>query len=258
MKPRHYIAAVLVIVIVGIYAQQARANIYGSTLMGWWTLDSNNISGTTATNSVVGGNNGTLMASPSASRGALGQAISFNGTTQHIKTASTTNLDLTNFTVSTWVKGNNNAGTSVITQFVNKASLNTAGQWINYTFTWDHTAAAYVGSFTFSWGSGVTYPVVKATTAPLANRWYHMVGTYDSANLKLYVDGKLNTTLAETHTPDTGEAPLYIGSGSGAAGTPAVYFPGVVDDVRIYNRAITAAEVMQLYQNGKGLHLNTF
>ena len=78
--------------------------------------------------------------------------------------------------------------------------------------------------------------------------WYHVVGIYDQQNLSIYIDGVIDgSNNIGAITPYTGSAPLRIGNilhtDHGGAGV----FDGVIDDVRIYNRALTDVEVSQLY-----------
>ncbi len=73
--------------------------------------------------------------------------------------------------------------------------------------------------------------------------WHHLVGTFDGANIALFVDGAMRGT--GTGTPQSNTEPLAIGaSATGASYRP---FVGDIDDVRIYERALSADEVAQLY-----------
>jgi hypothetical protein len=91
------------------------------------------------------------------------------------------------------------------------------------------------------WGGGV---VCTATTLPLsATTWYHCAFTYDGTNSALYVNG-VACTLTGVTTPQTG-TPSIVRVGSWGSGE---YFNGQIDDVRIYNRALTQAEITQVYR----------
>ena len=83
----------------------------------------------------------------------------------------------------------------------------------------------------------------SATTFSEGN-WHHVVATYDGTSSKLYVDGSLEgqVAIAGTITPST--APLAIGR-NGIQDTDR--FRGSIDDVRIYDRALSAAEVAILH-----------
>ncbi|HEX8298817.1 MAG TPA: LamG-like jellyroll fold domain-containing protein, partial [Rubricoccaceae bacterium] len=83
--------------------------------------------------------------------------------------------------------------------------------------------------------------------APVAaNTFTHLVGTYDGARMRLYVNGALASDVAQEGAIRTTDLPLLIGQ---MLPSDAAYnFPGTIDDVRVYNVALTAAEVGGLYQ----------
>ena len=71
---------------------------------------------------------------------------------------------------------------------------------------------------------------------------YFVTCTYDGSNEKMYVNGTLAATGSTTATPLTGTGNLYVGGGSSGW-----YFPGIIDDVRVYDRALSANEIGYLY-----------
>ena len=73
------------------------------------------------------------------------------------------------------------------------------------------------------------------------NTWTHVAMTYDGANLRFYQGGVLVSTVAATGSMTNGNGPLIIG---GTTIWPAEFFTGRIDEVRIYNRALTAAEIV--------------
>jgi hypothetical protein len=90
-----------------------------------------------------------------------------------------------------------------------------------------------------------------APAAPEPNRWYHLVGVRDAASgtLKLYVDGQLAATksvcLGEASTGHT-----VIGRGKYGGG-PVDYLNGAVDQVHVYDRALSDSDVSVLFSSGK-------
>ncbi|MEM1971239.1 MAG: LamG domain-containing protein, partial [Candidatus Anstonellales archaeon] len=79
-------------------------------------------------------------------------------------------------------------------------------------------------------------------------QWHYAVVTYDGSTLNLYVDGSLVATRTNiTAIPHTSNTPLVIGKDSNDSKR---YFRGDIDEVRIYNRALTAQEVSDAYNNG--------
>ena len=89
-----------------------------------------------------------------------------------------------------------------------------------------------------------------STDTAVVGTWYHLVMTYDGANVKMYKDAVLKTTTAETTNIVTSAHPLRIGCET--AGNYA--FDGSVDEVRIYNRTLSLAEITKNYKHGKSKH----
>lgn len=118
------------------------------------------------------------------------------------------------------------------------------------------------GKLNFACGTGVssnTYKSITSTTtlSSLSAGWHHFVGTYDGFNTKVYIDGVLEGTLAAYTT----KTPLYynrtnsifVGAEAGSSATTpvsTVYFTGRISDVRIYATALSADDVLQLYNIG--------
>jgi hypothetical protein len=114
----------------------------------------------------------------------------------------------------------------------------------------------------YSWDGGPQHAISSASTYA-DNRWHHAVGTQTSgSNIKLYVDGVLQQTTV-FGTSYTGYTNSYfrIGAYEGTAGATPVagvdgYFPGLIDDVRVYNRALSAQEIKRLYELGATSYVN--
>jgi hypothetical protein len=102
-------------------------------------------------------------------------------------------------------------------------------------------------------GYNIGVPVISNNwdnSSPIIGKWYHVVGTRDNSIIKLYINGQLilnNSTLTTTSgsTPSYG-SPTYVTFGARNGGA-SQYIQGSLDDIHIYNRAITAAEVKALY-----------
>lgn len=114
------------------------------------------------------------------------------------------------------------------------------------------------GKMSFAIGTGIssnTYISVNSVTtlSQLSSGWHHFVGTYDGLSSKLYIDGELETTVNKYSSA----IPVYYADnytfvGAEAGGnttTPAGnYFNGRISDVRIYATALSAANILELYQ----------
>ena len=80
---------------------------------------------------------------------------------------------------------------------------------------------------------------VNATAALATNTWTHLAMTYDGTTMRLYVNGTQVATRAQTGSIATSTSALRIGGNS----VWGEWFSGQIDEVRVYNRALTAAEV---------------
>ena len=82
--------------------------------------------------------------------------------------------------------------------------------------------------------------------------WYHVAATYDGATMKLYINGVQDPTeLERIGNIDHADAPLRIGHGSQWVGTDTSYpFKGKIDEVRIYDRALSQREIRKQYLKG--------
>jgi len=80
--------------------------------------------------------------------------------------------------------------------------------------------------------------------------WHHAVGVYDGTNAYIYVDGVLKATQGGSGINSSNDVSFYIGMGSAGAGAIS-YFNGLIDEVAIYNRALTPAEITDIYNNTK-------
>src|SRR5262249_21949187 len=85
---------------------------------------------------------------------------------------------------------------------------------------------------------GVDSYATSSTNLPIGS-WSHLAATYDGSLLKLYINGNLVSSLGITGLLDTSNGVLRIGGNS----IWGEYFNGLIDDVRIYNRALNQAEV---------------
>ena len=187
-------------------------------------------SGTTAADSSGKGNTGTLANATWTASGKFGSALTFNGTSSQVNIPDNTTLDLTNgMTLSAWVY-----------------PTSAASGWRTVILkenTSDLVYSLYGSSdISFPQGMRVAGGLTKSasgTVAPPPNTWTYLAVTYDGANLRMYVNGALTSTVAATGNMANSTLPLRIG-GNAIWGE---YFTGRIDEVRIFNRALPAAEV---------------
>jgi hypothetical protein len=240
--------------------QGAGGGAPSSGLVGWWKFDEG--SGTSAADSSGGGNTGTLT--PNATgvwvAGKINNAANLNGTSQYVDVAnpSNFNFDYSNpFTLAAWIYRTSSADADdEIMAHEDSAFLNGYHVWMPAT----GSNQAWCGSATCTnclmvqpanpCNSGLC--VIAPNTGAAAGAWHHVAVTYDgsnnSAGIKIYVDG-VNQTLVNPNATPCGSmavtADLLIGSDS--TSTTTGLFGGTIDDARVYNRALSAAEVAALY-----------
>ena len=88
----------------------------------------------------------------------------------------------------------------------------------------------------------------------LTNGWHHFVGVYNGSTKKLYLDGVEVSSSSQTTGAATSSAPIEIGRYQQSTGNA---FDGPIAQPRIYNRALTAAEVLRNYNSGKSIYTNS-
>ena len=204
-------------------------------LVGWWKLDETG--GTSAKDSSDNDNNGTLVGGPQwqPSGGKVGGALKFDGVDDYVDTGYAANLST--WTVAVWVKSP-----------AAPLSENQSGpvhREKNYQINWNHMMDSFSGAAGVQIG-GTWYPASFGNLQ--ANTWYHLAATYDGEDLKAYRDGALITNNSDPAGPPSAEDET-LKFGRHAANTD--FFSGTVDDVRVYNYALSEGRITALYNEGK-------
>ncbi|MEX0676880.1 MAG: LamG-like jellyroll fold domain-containing protein [Pirellulales bacterium] len=184
--------------------------------------------GTTVNDASGTGNQGTAANTTSSTAGKFGSALSFNGTNAVVTIPDAASLDLTTgMTLEAWVRPS--AVSSAWRDVIYK------GNDMYYLEATSGNASRPAG------GAIVGSSNLEAfgTTALAINTWTHLAATYDGANLRLFVNGAQISTSARTGTIQASNNPLQIGGDS----IFGQYFAGLIDEVRVYNGALTAAQI---------------
>ncbi len=202
-----------------------------SGLVGYWPLDGN------ASDMSGNGNNGTLVNSPMWTSGCkVGGCLSFNGTSSNASvnlSAALNSLITTSNQVSfsAWVRPNSQISTQVVGWgYMNGVWIDGNGQIvgeINVNSTREDATPRYV--------------------IPSYGTWYYAAGTGDAISgvTKLYINGVM--VSSKTYVPGS----ITSISGNPVIGAGNGYFNGLIDDVRIYNRPLSAAEIQAMYNAEK-------
>ena len=204
-----------------------RAHPLARGLVAAWPFDEGG--GGKTVRDAVGSNHGTAQAYNKWTGGAFGHCMAFNGTNDYVSVADSASLDgMANITIAFWGKAST---------FSDNAYP--VGKRASYEFL------ANGGKLKAGVNSG---DWVYATTATSITTgvWFHATVTYDGSNVKIYYNGSLEDTQPQSGLVANNTNPL----GLGFLLNPAVegyQFNGSIDDVRIYNRALSAAEVAAVY-----------
>ena len=209
-----------------------------ANLVAWWRLDET--SGTTAADE-TGSNDGTIAGGTLIGKSGIhGHGMEFDGTDDYISTSYAGITGTASRTFSAWVKINT-AGNNEILSYGTEA----AGQKMSF----------YVNS------SGNLRLEVKdgaqvGTTTLNVGEWYHVAATLDddgspNANeIKLYVNGVEESSYTSTGEPINTGTTNDVRIGDSPMNSPRE-MDGSIDDVRIYDIDLTAAQILELYNQGK-------
>jgi hypothetical protein len=183
------------------------------------------------------GNNlaGTATSATWTTAGKYGNALSFNGTSSYVNLANPAALQGTgSMTWTAWVKATGTPADDG--QIVSKSSGSNGWQFKTSPDTGPHTFGILITG-----SSGIVQRY--STTVRTLDTWYHVAAVYDAAarTLDIYVDGVLDNGVLVGTIPSIRTVPttsVNIGRRSGG-----FYFAGILDDVRIYGRALTPGEI---------------
>ena len=191
-------------------------------------------SGTTTVNSAAStGIDGTLINSPAWIASPVqfaANALSFDGTDDNITVPDDNTLDISAaITLEAWCYATKNIG---IQNVISKSSSSA-----NNGYIFPRTDNG--------WSSVIIYFHIadgwKTLSAPYPslNAWHHLAATYDGASIKLYINGALAASMAQTGAITTNGNPLALGNQTGFS----EYFGGYADEMRVWNVARTQAEI---------------
>ncbi len=241
---------ILLIILSGlfIFPKSSYADI-ATGLAGYWKFDET--SGTTAADSSGSGNNGTLTNGPTWTTGRIDNALSFDGTNDYVTMGDPTNSSLdfpaSDFSLSVWVLTPAKDTSSATHLITGKWTYNTLGNG-------GYGLATRYGKYTLQMGSGsgvcnsiLWYGSNNSLNDLVGGTWEHVVATFDrDGYIRLYVNGtqSYSKDISAASACDLSNPyPFTVGSRD-SGGT---FFQGSIDEVRIYNRALSASDVQELY-----------
>lgn len=215
-------------------------------LIGWWKLNGN------ANNSAGSVNGTTTGVTPAASQNGQGAgAYQFTTSAPSYILVPSDNLPkpTSAFTVTGWFYPTAISSTAVQSLI----STTNGGGWSMFV---NPTSSSCASKIQFQAYVGGAYIGACSTATPANNSWVFAAGVYDGPTVKLYINNgaAVSVSAPGSMTWPTNPVPLCIGGepGTGATGCTesAKYFNGRIDDVRFYDRALSASEITQLYNGG--------
>lgn len=189
---------------------------------------------------VQGNMTGTWQGTPSTAQsveGVNGTALQFNGTSTRVEAPKNTANTLTQFTIAGWVKGNAAPSGTEVGLF---------GRGSNFMIEYDHQ---YLPPHCEYEDVNGGYEFTNVSTTLGAGVWYHLACTFDGTTMKFFVNGVLQQAVTVAVQPKTTKPDLFTIGAYSFNGTSDSYFNGAIDDVVLYNRALSDAEVTALAGN---------
>jgi len=228
----------IIFLVVGALILQANM-VYGvyspgndPSLVAWWKLDE--MAGNTAFDSSANGNDGTINGNPQWVEGMLNGALDFDGNGDYVDCGNDASLNLEGeITVSAWV-----------------SIRSVASAWMCAVAKGENAWRISVNNTALSFHFGMTLWSnagygVNGATAVGYNEWHHVTGVFDGSNVLLYLDGMLDASGTTTFPLGTTNVNVLIGENPEATGR---YWDGLIDEVGIFNRALTEEEIQVVMQ----------
>lgn len=217
---------------------------FSEGLVGYWKMDESSWNGTSGEviDSSGNGNHGTRQGDATTGSGQFGNGGSFDGTGDYINLGSEQQISSQNATASIWYKQNGNSGDSSATthQFISANTYNP----FNWLCSRNNRASYWInGGENNGWHLG--------TTDLSDNKWHHIALVFElnkNKTYSLYVDGNLESQETNSDGALNTTYIRYIATYDGVNRLAN----GTIDDVRVYNRALSPAEIRDLYNWASG------
>src|SRR3989344_5160372 len=218
-------------------------------LVGYWSFNDNDMAQSPnnmfALDRSGKGNNGRLNNTATSSvrvSGKIGQGLSFDGSNDYVNIGNSTTYYFNGtlpFAISLWFKHNGNARAMI--------SRYNAGVVGNWEFFLTNSGGVKLRAL-----REITPYTITGNTVLNSNTWYHGVFLYDGVNMQLFLNGERDATPVASGNISADQSNLSVVIGSEPNnGVPGQIFDGLIDDVRVYNRALTADEIKRLYNLGR-------
>jgi len=224
-------------------------------LVAHWSFDEG--SGSIAHDGSGNGNHGTLVNSPSWVEGVKGYALNFDGTNYiEVPPSQSINSITSQITITAWIKSDfRSRGAIVANWYYDKSVTPAIGE---RAFVCTALGGENAGKFDFGLsprgdGKGSVWITTRDPVSP--ERWVHVAFVSDGSTMAIYVDGELEASADAPSSIHVPGRPIYIGVWNAKEATgPELsdYFRGSMDEVKIYNVALSHEEIWREYSDVAG------
>src|SRR5882724_4384063 len=225
-------AGVVGVLMLGIYANSLQAQTCvtaPSGLVGWWSGEGNALD-------LLGTNNGTLFGNTTFGAGEAGQAFVFDGSGDAVQLGNPVSLRLQDFTIEAWVKRGSTS----------KVSLTPGGGTIFGYGDNGYLLGLLDDGHVFLSQVGTSAVISSVQITDLA--WHHVAVTKVGTTVVFYVDGVANPAPAFGAVFTFYNSTASIGALVGIS--PYNTFLGMIDELDVFNRALTVAEIQSIFNVG--------
>jgi hypothetical protein len=217
-------------------AQTLPSYVPSNGLVGWWPFNGN------ANDESGNGNHGTVNgATLTEDRlGNVNSSFNFNGYSSFIEIPSSPEIELsTQYTISVWLNATVWSFNAPIDQHAIVSKIDNGDWYGGYEIR-----SISAGNLMHSGNISSNFDIGLGGYANL--QWHHVLVSYDGIKVRSFINGVLVDSIARSGTLQTSNIPLRFGR-RGGAGYYNNWFNGKIDDVAIYNRALTPSEITALY-----------
>ncbi|MCX5636426.1 MAG: LamG domain-containing protein [Planctomycetota bacterium] len=210
------------------------ADVGNAKLVAYWGLDG-------SADDSIGSNHGTIVGNPTWETGRLGGALLFDGD-DYVVIPNESEFDFTDaMTVACWIKVRtfDKQWQAIVTKGDNS--------WRIARTSDENTVALHCTGVTSNNNGRNSNFGVEGNIIVNDGKWHHVAGVYDGSKIYIYVDGTLDRALSASGKISKGDYQVYIGENAERRGRQ---FNGLIDDVAIFDHALSEQEVAQLYRLG--------
>ena len=209
----------------------------GDNLVAYWTFDGN-------ANDSVGSDNGSVTGATNTT-GLINNGYSFDGSGDYLYNTSVPEFEMAAFSLMAWVKPDTSAASCYILNF---------GKPINSPYYGWVVSLSASNAISFFSGKSGGYNNITTTGVLTDNVWNMVIITFSGTEARIYINDNAVETTGSLGAISYNSSYRKFNIGRIIDYTPAPYWmDGMIDEVGIWNRVLTADEVEELYNSGDGL-----